>query len=106
MFSSNISAYKLVLPSDRSHPFLISVQDFDDSLNVNTVRVYAAAKQCKHAVDGFDKLPRSTPKFLIFTGNILNISVIPKLVALGAGKTASAHIIESGARASSEKGYQ
>jgi hypothetical protein len=70
---------------------------------VNTVSVYAAAK---HAVDGFDRLPRSTPKSFIFTGNILNISVIPKLVALGAGKTASAHIIESGARASSEKGYQ
>lgn len=95
------NAYSLVLPSG-THPFSISVKDFEVSLNVNTVSAYAAAK---HAVDGFDKLPKSTLKSFIFTGNILNISPIPRLLALGVGKSASAHVIESAARAYAEKRY-
>lgn len=101
-FSSNTIAYNLILSSD-THPFLISVKDFEASLHVNTVSVYAAAK---HAVEGFDKLPKSTLKSFIFTGNILNISPIPRLLALGAGKSASAYIIESAARAYVGKRYQ
>ncbi|KAI9735739.1 MAG: hypothetical protein M1818_006347 [Claussenomyces sp. TS43310] len=101
MLLSITTAYSLVLPRG-SHPFSISVKDFEASLNVNAVSVYAAAK---HAVDGFDKLPKSMLKSFIFTGNILNTSPIPRLWTIGAGKSASAHVIESAARAYAEKEY-
>jgi hypothetical protein len=79
------------------------VEDFENSLKVNTVSTFAAAK-C--AVEGFDKLPESTLKSFVYTGNILNSSPMPMLLTLGVGKSASAHIIESGASAYTEKGYQ
>ncbi len=97
-------AYTLVLPSPRgSHPFSISVKDFEASLKANTVSVYAAVK---YAIEGFDKLPKSTHKSFMYTGNILNVSPIPRLVTLGVGKSASAHVIECAARAYDDKGYQ
>lgn len=96
------TAYTLVLPRG-PNPFSIFVESMEASLNVNAISVYAAAK---HAIDGFDKLPKSTRKTFIFTGNILNTSPIPHLIALGAGKTAAAHIIECGARAYAGKGYK
>lgn len=67
------------------------------------ISTYAAAK-C--AVEGFDKLPKSTLKSFLYTGNILNTTTMPMFLALGAGKSASSHIIQSGASAYAEKGYR
>ena len=79
------------------------MEDFETSLKINTISTYAAAK-C--AVEGFDKLPKSTLKSFLYTGNMLNVTPIPMLLTLGVGKTASSHIIESGASAYAAKGYR
>ncbi|KIM93373.1 hypothetical protein OIDMADRAFT_35864 [Oidiodendron maius Zn] len=90
-----------LLPS-KDHPFAVSVWEFENSLKVNMISTYAAAK-C--AVEGFDKLPKSMLKSFLYTGNILNTTTMPVFLALGVGKSASSHIIQSGASAYAEKGY-
>lgn len=77
--------------------------DFETALKINTTSTYAAAK---YAIVGFDKLPKSTLKSFVYTGNMLNVSPMPMLLTLGVGKAASAHIIESGASAFASEGYQ
>ena len=79
------------------------MEDFETALQVNTISTYAAAK-C--AVEGFDKLPQSTSKSFIYTGNILNVTPAPTFLTLGVGKTASAHVVEAGAIAYASKGYR
>jgi hypothetical protein len=79
------------------------VEDLEKTLKINTISTYAAAK-C--AVEGFDKLPESALKLFFYTGNALNDGPKPVLLTLGVGKTASAHIIESGASAYAAKGYR
>lgn len=85
------------------HPFSVSLEDFQKSLSVNTTSTFAAAKL---AVEGFAKLPTSTPKAFIFTGNALNGAVMPMLLTLGVGKAASSHIVQAAATAYADKGYQ
>jgi hypothetical protein len=96
-----IAASLISPPGD--HPFSVNLADFETALKINTTSTYAAAK---YAVDGFDKLPESTLKSFIYTGNMLNVSPMPMLLTLGVGKAASAHIVESGASAYASKGYR
>jgi NAD(P)-dependent dehydrogenase (short-subunit alcohol dehydrogenase family) len=64
------------------------VSDFD----INTISPYIAAQQ---AVSEWDKLPKEIKKSFIYTGNILNVSIIPSpiMMTLGMGKSASAYWI-------------
>jgi hypothetical protein len=66
--------------------------------------LYAAIKE---ALAGFDVLPASSGnKAFFYTGNILNTGPMPALLTLGAGKVASAQIIELAAGVyGREKGY-
>ena len=84
-------------------PLSFTVEDFASRLAVNTVNVYAAAKE---AVAGFDTLPSESIKTFIYTGNRLNIEVMPELLDLGVGKAASAYLIESWAKTYTQKGYK
>ncbi|KAH7381120.1 putative short chain type dehydrogenase [Cadophora sp. MPI-SDFR-AT-0126] len=95
------NAAALTFPSD-GNPLSVSVADIETALNINTVSMYAAAQQ---AVAGFEKLPKSILKTFLYTGNILNVAPMPKLISLGVGKAASAHIIQSLALGYSDKNY-
>jgi hypothetical protein len=73
------------------------------SLNINTLSAYAAVQQ---AVQGFEQLPDTSSRTFIYTGNILNVMVMPNLLDLGVGKSATAHIIQAAATAYSDRGYK
>jgi len=65
--------------------------------------VYAAAQQ---AVRGFEQLPSSASRTFIFTGNVLNTTIIAKLVSGGIGKQATAHMIRAAAEAYADRGFK
>jgi hypothetical protein len=90
-------------PTPSNDPLSLQVADFSKDFNTNTVSVLVAAQQ---AVAGFAQLPDSAAKTFIYTGNILNTTIIPALLDLGIGKTATAHIIHSAAVAYKDRGYK
>jgi NAD(P)-dependent dehydrogenase (short-subunit alcohol dehydrogenase family) len=81
------NAAALTAPKDSI--FSISAESVTSDLNVNTISPYVAAQQ---AIISWETLPKETKKTFIYTGNILNVSVIPvpMLLNLGMGKSASA----------------
>jgi hypothetical protein len=81
----------------------LSINDFEKALNVGTISVWSAAQA---AMRGWKKLPTSTPKTFIFTGNLLPWAPVPRWVTLGVQKAASAHLIETLAIQYGEKGYR
>ncbi|KAF4994648.1 hypothetical protein FGRMN_5645 [Fusarium graminum] len=84
-------------------PFALNFADFRDDQIVNVNSLFVAAQQ---AVSGFAQLPSSAPRTFIYTGNILNISMIPGFLALGAGKSAAAYIIWTASAAYKDRGYK
>ncbi|KZT25025.1 putative short-chain dehydrogenase [Neolentinus lepideus HHB14362 ss-1] len=84
-------------------PFSVSVADFQTDLAVNTTSAFAAAKE---AVKGFESLPKDSSKTFIFTGNILNVRQMLIFTSIGAGKSATAHIIANAAAAYLSKGFK
>ncbi|MCJ1396168.1 hypothetical protein MMC18_009057 [Xylographa bjoerkii] len=96
------NASSLAFSPDGSNPFSISIAEYAKDMAVNTTSVYAAAST---ALAGFRKLPEAAPKVFIYTGNIQNSLVVPELVSLGAGKSASAYLMETAATAYGAK-YQ
>lgn len=73
---------------------------------MNTAGVLVAAQK---AVMGFEQLSSTSsqvPKTFIFTGNFLNEKVIPALISLGIGKSATAHLIAAASMAYGTKGYR
>lgn len=89
--------------NDAKKTFAIELNDFGRSLNVNTTSAFVAAQQ---AVLGFEQLPTCASKTFIYTGNILNTSIIPILLMGGIGKSASAHMIEVAATAYAGSGLK
>lgn len=84
--------------------FQTSLDKFESDLNVNSVAVYAAAKE---AVSAWDSLPEGTKKTFIFTGNILDQALLvanPSFLDLGVGKAASAHLVSFADAVYAEKG--
>ncbi|KAJ5631676.1 short-chain dehydrogenase [Penicillium longicatenatum] len=84
-------------------PLLTPLADFTQNLNINTTSVYAAAQE---AVKGFAELPADASKTFIYTGNILNLQILPPLLDLGVGKAATAHIIEYLAASYTSRGFK
>ena len=82
------------MANDGAHPFSISVSSFAKDLAVNTTSLYAALSA---AVAGFRKLPPTAPTAFIYTGNMQNTLIVPGTFSLGAGKNASAYLIETAA---------
>lgn len=90
-------------PNPPNDPLSLQLADFNKDFNINTVSAYVAAQQ---AAIGFAQLPESAAKTFIYTGNILNTTIIPPLLDLGVGKAATAHIIQSAAAAYKDRGYK
>lgn len=86
------NAAALTNPPDKDSIFSISAENVALDLNVNTISPYVAAQQ---AVKGWETLPKDTKKTFIYTGNALNVSVlpVPMMLDLGMGKSASAYWI-------------
>ncbi|KAM0807814.1 putative short-chain dehydrogenase [Seiridium cardinale] len=89
--------------NDPNDPLSLPLADFARDLSVNTTSAFVAGQQ---AVTGFAQLPDSASKTFIFTGNILNTTIIAPLLSLGVGKSATAHMIQSAASAYAERGFK
>ncbi|KAG9232028.1 hypothetical protein BJ875DRAFT_97888 [Amylocarpus encephaloides] len=83
----NAYAYTFT-PEPLSQP----VPEFQNSMTVSITSGYAALKA---AAEAFSTLPADITKTFIYTGNRLNIEPMPKLLDLGVGKAASAHLIQA-----------
>jgi len=90
-------------PTPPNDPLSLQVADLSKDFNINTVSVLVAAQE---AVAGFAQLPDSAAKTFIYTGNILNTTIIPAFLDLGIGKAATAHIIHSAAVAYKDRRYK
>ncbi|KAK9235975.1 hypothetical protein V1525DRAFT_408368 [Lipomyces kononenkoae] len=99
------NAAALTNPPDQDNIFSIPAESVALDLNVNTISPYVAAQQ---AVSGWETLPTETKKTFIYTGNILNVSIVPMplILDLGMGKSASAFWIGSADAAYSARGYR
>ena len=89
--------------NDAKNPLTLPLADFTRDFNINTTSAFVAAQQ---AVLGFEKFPDSASKTFIYTGNVLNTMTMAPLLDLGVGKTATAHIIESAAKAYADRGFR
>ncbi|KAF1963672.1 NAD(P)-binding protein [Byssothecium circinans] len=92
-----------VVPTKPEDPLSNPTEHFIKDLNINTTSAYNAGQQ---AVLGFQKLPATASKTFIYTGNLLNTSIIVPYLDLGVGKSATAHIIQVAAEAYKDKGYK
>lgn len=90
-------------PNPPNDPLSLQLADFNKDFNINTVSAFVAAQQ---AATGFAQLPDSAAKTFIYTGNILNTTIIPPLLDLGVGKAATAHIVQCAAAAYKDRGYK
>lgn len=70
---------------------------------INTTSSFVAAQQ---ATLGFKELPANAARTFIFTGNILNVTVLPSFMDAGAGKSASAHMMMAAAAAYKDRGFK
>lgn len=90
-------------PNPPNDPLALPVADFTRDFTVNTISAFVAAQQAAH---GFAELPDSASRTFIYTGNITNTTVIPALLDLGVGKSATAHIIQAAAAAYNDRGFK
>lgn len=83
------NAAALTPPLDKDSVLSIPAESIASDLNVNTISAYVAAQQ---AVNAWKTLPKEVKKTFIYTGNIMNVSIIPMplMLNLGMGKSASA----------------
>lgn len=90
--------------NDPKDTFSLSLDEFTRDLNINTTSPFVAAKE---AVLGFAQLPASASKTFIYTGNITNNAVtFPPLMTLGAGKSATAHMLQNAASVYADQGFK
>ena len=96
------AAYSFKFASSTDPFGSISVSEFATGLTVDVTSGYAAAKL---AVEGFKKLPASSPKTFIYTGNMMGSLIVPETMSLGSGKNAALYFLEAGAHAYAQEGY-
>jgi NAD(P)-dependent dehydrogenase (short-subunit alcohol dehydrogenase family) len=96
----NAAAAKMTPPNDT---LSVSLEDYTTGMNVGVNSAFAAAQQ---AVLGFSKLPSDVQKTFIFTGNFLNLNIMPPMLNLGMSKSAAAHMIEAASQSYADKGYR
>ncbi|KAK9341970.1 hypothetical protein V1522DRAFT_439097 [Lipomyces starkeyi] len=92
-------------PRDKDSVLSVSAESVASDLNVNTISPYVAAQQ---AISGWETLPKETKKTFIYTGNIMNVSVVPMplFLNLGIGKSASAFWIGLANASYSAQGFR
>lgn len=84
-------------------PFAVTLADLSRDTTINVHNAFVAAQQ---AVSGFSQLPTSAAKTFIYTGNILNVGIIPKFLTQGIGKSGAAHMIWAASDAYKDRGYK
>ncbi|KAL2671301.1 hypothetical protein Neosp_013881 [[Neocosmospora] mangrovei] len=84
-------------------PFAISFADFSEDTNINIHSAFIAAQQ---AVSGFAQLPDSAARTFIYTGNVLNVAMLPKFLSAGVGKSGAAYMIWTASAAYKDRGYK
>jgi hypothetical protein len=84
-------------------PFAITLEDFKRDQAVNLESCFVAAKE---AVAGFKELPASASRTFVYTGNVLNVAMIPQFLSAGAGKAGGAYMMQTAADAYKEAGYK
>lgn len=84
-------------------PFALSLDDFSRDTTVNIHSAFVAAQQ---AVSGFAQLPESASRTFIYTGNVLNVAILPRFLAGGVGKAGAAHMVWAASDAYSDRGYK
>ncbi len=84
-------------------PFSITVGDLENDTTVNIHSAFVAAQQ---AVAGFAQLPASAARTFIYTGNVLNVSMLPQFLTNGIGKAGAAYMMWTASAAYKEKGYK
>lgn len=95
-----VSASTLTPPDD---PFALALEAFNRDLSVNVTSAFVAAQQ---AVAGFAQLAEASPKTFIYTGNILNVEIIPGFIDQGMGKAAGAHMVWAASAAYKDRGFK
>ena len=98
----NVSA-STFSPAD--DPFALSFADFGRDANINIHSAFVAAQQ---AVSGFAQLPEasSAARTFIYTGNVLNVAILPRFISQGVGKSGAAHMIWAASAAYKDRGYK
>ncbi|KAI0121068.1 hypothetical protein BJ170DRAFT_600077 [Xylariales sp. AK1849] len=92
-------------PPDKNSVFSIPTENVASDLNVNTITPYVVAQQ---AVRRWETLPKDIKKTFIFTGNNMNVVVVPMPMMLGGGmgKAATAFWLGVADLTSAAKGYR
>lgn len=96
----NVSAVSFTPADD---PFALSLADFN---RVNTINVNSAFVAAQQAVLGFAQLPASAARTFIYTGNVLNVTILPQFISQGIGKSGAAHMIWAASEAYKDRGYK
>ncbi|KFZ02891.1 hypothetical protein V502_11420 [Pseudogymnoascus sp. VKM F-4520 (FW-2644)] len=96
----NVSASTLTPPQD---PFALSLAAFNQDVTINVTSAFVAAQQ---ATLGFAQLPASASRTFIYTGNILNVAILPRFLDQGIGKSAGAHMIWAASAAYKDRGFK
>ncbi|KAM0541769.1 hypothetical protein ACHAPJ_013090 [Fusarium lateritium] len=96
----NVSASHLTPADD---PFALSFADFTYDTTINIHSAFIAAQE---AVSGFAQLPESAARTFIYTGNVLNVAILPKFLSQGIGKSGAAHMIWAASAAYKDRGYK
>jgi hypothetical protein len=95
-----VSASTFTPPQD---PFALPLADFNRDATINITSAFVAAQQ---AASGFAQLPASASRTFIYTGNILNVTILPRFISQGVGKSAGAHMIWAASAAYKDRGFK
>ncbi|KAH6646200.1 hypothetical protein BKA67DRAFT_96393 [Truncatella angustata] len=96
----NVSAVNFTPADD---PFALPFADFSRDTTINIHSAFIAAQQ---AVSGFALLPASAARTFIYTGNVLNVAILPRFLSQGVGKSGAAHMIWAASAAYKDRGYK
>ena len=87
----------------------ITLEDLTTDLTINATSAYIAAQEAVRSFEALAKDPAARTlgrnKVFAYTGNILNVQIMPALTTAGMGKTATAHMIENASLAYADKGF-
>ncbi|KAK9384490.1 hypothetical protein V1515DRAFT_541865, partial [Lipomyces mesembrius] len=76
---------------------------FNRDVTINVTSAFVAAQQ---AAFGFAQLSASASRTFIYTGNILNITILPSFLDQGVGKSAAAHMTWAASAAYKDRGFK
>ena len=100
---SKVNRTAVYYPRVNQHLLDIPVAEYQKSLQVNTIAPYVSAQ---HAVESFSRVANDGPKAFLYTGNCLNSQIVPRFWAMGAPKSASAHMIAAAALSYDRSGFR